>query len=291
MMKVFAPNYTQTPNDLFDHWLPHLGEAELKVLLVVMRKTIGWHKVHDEISASQLAKITGMIEETVVKAAKSLERRGIISRQLVGPNGKQRVVYALIIHENSNISDPPGQTDPPGQNPPDKTDPQKKQNPKKTDIDKSNILSGTLPLSTERGEGDIVPPIRRWKLDEEQAVAFEWLKSEKINTDENILCYWAKTYTIERLIDVVDYARKTCKTNLGGLINSLLYNKTQIPDRVSEQNRSFIKDFIKTNIWKAVTILERYVKIALKSGSDEEIPYNLEPEDFRRKIEKLYAIS
>src|SRR6267154_6080582 len=111
-MRMPALNYTQTPNDLFDHWLPFLGEAELKVLLVVMRKTLGWHKIRDEISASQLSKITGMIEETVVKAAKSLQKRGIITRQLTGPIGKQRVVYSLVMPEDSNNSDPPGQIDP-----------------------------------------------------------------------------------------------------------------------------------------------------------------------------------
>ncbi len=38
-MRIVAPTYFQTPNDLVDHWLPKLGEAEVKVLLVVFRKT------------------------------------------------------------------------------------------------------------------------------------------------------------------------------------------------------------------------------------------------------------
>lgn len=25
-MRITQPNYTMIPNDLFDHWLPHLGE-------------------------------------------------------------------------------------------------------------------------------------------------------------------------------------------------------------------------------------------------------------------------
>jgi phage replication O-like protein O len=105
-MKITPPNYTQTPNDLFDKWLPHLGEAELKVLLVIMRKTFGWHKIRDFISISQLASITGMLEETVVKAAKSLQIKGVIKRIVVGQKGKQQTIYELNIEENSNKSYP-----------------------------------------------------------------------------------------------------------------------------------------------------------------------------------------
>ena len=105
-MKIPAPNYTQTPNELFDHWLPHLGEAELKVLLVIMRKTFGWHKPRDAISVSQLAKYTGMLEETVIKAARSLQSKGVITREIVGPVGKQQTIYELVVTEDSNNSYP-----------------------------------------------------------------------------------------------------------------------------------------------------------------------------------------
>ena len=69
-MRVSAPTYTQIPNDLFDHWLPHLGEIEVKVLLVIMRKTFGWHKadLRDRISISQLEKLTGSTPSNILKA-------------------------------------------------------------------------------------------------------------------------------------------------------------------------------------------------------------------------------
>jgi phage replication O-like protein O len=77
-MKITAPNYTQTPNDLFDYWLPHLKEGELKVLLVIMRKTFGWHKKRDRISISQLMRLTGLSKPSVIDASKSLQDKGII---------------------------------------------------------------------------------------------------------------------------------------------------------------------------------------------------------------------
>jgi phage replication O-like protein O len=105
-MRITAPTYTQTPNDLFDHWLPLLNEGELKVLLVIMRKTFGWHRTHDVISVSQLSKYTGMLEETVIKAAKSLQNKGVITREVSGPIGKQQTTYSLIVNEDSNNSYP-----------------------------------------------------------------------------------------------------------------------------------------------------------------------------------------
>lgn len=132
-MRIPPPNYTQTPNDLFDHWLPLLSESELKVLLVIMRKTFGWHKVRDRISNSQLAKFTGMLEETVIKAAKSLHSKGVITRNVIGTIGKQETYYELVIQEDSNNSYPSVQPSGPlGSNPPVQTESQKKLYPKET---------------------------------------------------------------------------------------------------------------------------------------------------------------
>ncbi len=128
-MRISAPTYTQTPNDLFDHWLPLLNEGELKVLLVIMRKTFGWHKTHDVISVSQLSKYTGMMEETVIKSAKSLQNKGVITREVSGPIGKQQTKYSLVVNEDSNNSYPSVQSRTPlGSNPPVQTEAQKKEN-------------------------------------------------------------------------------------------------------------------------------------------------------------------
>ena len=105
-MKVHAPNYSPTPNDLFDHWLPHLNESELKVILVIIRKTFGWHKIRDRISISQLQQFTGLSETSILSAIKSLISKGLIFKNTIGPNGKQQTFYELSI-EDSNNSYPP----------------------------------------------------------------------------------------------------------------------------------------------------------------------------------------
>lgn len=84
------PYYTQIPDELFDELLSGLSGAELKVLLYVMRRTFGFKKDSDNISLSQICrgiktkdgrqldKGTGLDRKTVIRAAKSLEQKGII---------------------------------------------------------------------------------------------------------------------------------------------------------------------------------------------------------------------
>jgi|GEM_PF-6482694 len=104
MFKVPAPNYTQTPNALFDEWLPKLKLVELRVLMVILRKTFGWHKIRDRISLTQLEKLTGSQRSDILKAAKKLEELGLVTKEVIGKNGDQETYYELVVHEDSNNS-------------------------------------------------------------------------------------------------------------------------------------------------------------------------------------------
>lgn len=109
-MRIQPPNYTQAPNELFDEWLPLLGLAELKVLMVIIRKTFGWHKVRDRISLSQLQQITGLERRHVCSAIKSLEGRRLITKIVVGNNGEQQTFYELFIDDSNNFDQCPKDT-------------------------------------------------------------------------------------------------------------------------------------------------------------------------------------
>lgn len=95
--KIPAPNFTMTPNELFDHWLPHLGLGEIRVLLVVIRKTFGWHKPRDNISISQLEKFTGLSRANVIISIKKLIEKGLIEKEITGIFGKEETYYSLIV--------------------------------------------------------------------------------------------------------------------------------------------------------------------------------------------------
>lgn len=101
-MGLKAPNHTQTPNELFDEWLPLLGLAELKVLMVIIRKTFGWHKIRDRISLSQLELLTGLGRRHVLKATKTLVEKHLISKSVEGKKGTQSAYYELVVDDVSN---------------------------------------------------------------------------------------------------------------------------------------------------------------------------------------------
>jgi len=53
-----AVNTTQVPDEVFDYWLPHLSDAELFVLLYIVRRTLGFQKQADVINPEQF--LTGV---------------------------------------------------------------------------------------------------------------------------------------------------------------------------------------------------------------------------------------
>lgn len=87
-----APRYTPTPDQLFDELLAPglLTEAELRVLLYIVRRTFGWKKDCDEISLSQITRGivrrdgtrldwgAGVAKSTAVRAIRGLVEKGVI---------------------------------------------------------------------------------------------------------------------------------------------------------------------------------------------------------------------
>jgi hypothetical protein len=77
---------TQVPNIFFDQLLPTLTEAEIKLLLVIIRQTYGWidprtgkRKQRDRISRKQFVVKTGLCKRVISTALQSLVTKGIIS--------------------------------------------------------------------------------------------------------------------------------------------------------------------------------------------------------------------
>jgi len=62
--------YTQIPNALLDQAMAHMGNAELRIVLAVLRKTSGWHKERDRISLTQFEEMTGLTRSNVLQGIK-----------------------------------------------------------------------------------------------------------------------------------------------------------------------------------------------------------------------------
>lgn len=130
--KQNIPNFTAIPNWVLDE-CNRFSPAEFMVLLVIARKTYGWHKKSDLISLSQLEEQTGLSKNTVRNSIKSLLKNEIISRI----PGKVAYKYAI-----TGVS----KFDTEGYQNLIQQDPQLYQNllpQKKENINKRNKLSGT----------------------------------------------------------------------------------------------------------------------------------------------------
>src|SRR5437588_143362 len=90
-MPLTRPTTTPLPDEIFDMWAPLLGEAEMKVLLYIVRRTLGFGKRADPISLTQF--LQGIITRdgrrldrgcgvksrpALTRALKSLEDKGLI---------------------------------------------------------------------------------------------------------------------------------------------------------------------------------------------------------------------
>lgn len=74
-----SPNYTQSPNDFFD-MIPDMSDAELRVTLVMIRNTFGWHKTEFKMGVSKLADAAGLSRQGALDGASAAEKRGTFRR-------------------------------------------------------------------------------------------------------------------------------------------------------------------------------------------------------------------
>ncbi|HWE61030.1 MAG TPA: hypothetical protein VHB98_04905, partial [Chloroflexota bacterium] len=89
---LYPPLYTQTPDVFFDWVAPFLPEIELRVLIYLIRRTLGFKKQGDQITIEQIANGivtregvrldwgTQLGERSVQRALAGLETRGLIER-------------------------------------------------------------------------------------------------------------------------------------------------------------------------------------------------------------------
>jgi phage replication O-like protein O len=116
------PNTTPVPDELFDDLLADLSGAELKVLLYICRRTFGFKKESDTISISQMTdgiqkkdgerldRGTGLSKDSVARAVKGLEEKGVIlrTRRRSETKGDEPTTYQLNILPVSENQTPRG---------------------------------------------------------------------------------------------------------------------------------------------------------------------------------------
>jgi len=99
-----SPNYTQVPNDLLGHvhkgerntpgLMANMGEAELRVVLALVRLTFGFHMDTTRASLTRLQKLTGLSRQGVVDGAAAAVARGLFTKDTTSGVTIWRLVIA-----------------------------------------------------------------------------------------------------------------------------------------------------------------------------------------------------
>jgi hypothetical protein len=116
-MSFQSPNYTMTPNDLFDDLLKEISEmSELKVTLAAVRHTFGYHRGEAEMSVTWFEQVTGMARGSVKRGIDLAIKRGTI-RVVKKHTITTSTVYAVNVAdgvrglaEGGSTADPGGST-------------------------------------------------------------------------------------------------------------------------------------------------------------------------------------
>lgn len=143
--------------------------------------------------------------------------------------------------------------------------------------------------STEGGTPKL-KDVSPYKLTEEQQKAYDWLKDQRLNVDENTLNYWARKYPAQRLVDVVTFAYTRLAEgqqirNMGGWIHKLLKEGATVVTDDCRDNRRTAQQYAKDNKWASLQIYEKYVK---DKTTGDDLPLTLPKDEFYRALEALY---
>jgi len=154
----------------------------------------------------------------------------------------------------------------------------------------------TLPFSKNGNDG--VDASHRFKLKDEQLIIYQWLTSQKIDSAESTLCFWAKNYSFKRLKDVHKAAvkakpKKDGTKSVGALMNSFLKNDTPVDSDFSRENVEFMDGF-KDRYPEMDWLIEKKYVTCIIRGIRKEIFLNINPQSFVDQLimlEKQYKES
>lgn len=125
------------------------------------------------------------------------------------------------------------------------------------------------------------------KLSQIQSVTLEWLRSKRIDTDDETLQYWASKYGLSRLQDVYREAVRRKARSIGAYMQTLLKKCAVVMTDFIKQNAGFAKQFKEDCSWRNLEINDKYAIIRL--GYHElEVSFNMHPDDFVKYLNSKY---
>lgn len=127
------------------------------------------------------------------------------------------------------------------------------------------------------------------KFTDEQAAAFEWLKSLGLDTAEDTLSWWARTYGLARLEEVHKEAKGRRPKSLGAYMQNLLKKGAVVSAGRVEMNHQFAQEFKAAQSWGSLEIHKKYA-IINQGNITVEIDFNQEPLSFAKYLMEKHDV-
>ncbi|KKM62164.1 hypothetical protein LCGC14_1524490 [marine sediment metagenome] len=107
------PYYTQYPNVIIDKYMRDMTGAEIKVISLIVRQTMGWHRDKDRLSNGQITDKTGLSLNAVKEAVRVLVGKDLIIMIRTGKGKGIKTYYELNVSddngsENALLNEPNG---------------------------------------------------------------------------------------------------------------------------------------------------------------------------------------
>lgn len=122
---------------------------------------------------------------------------------------------------------------------------------------------GPETLALDKSNSKTLDVTRRWGLTEEQSEVFYFLKSCNIDAEDKKLCYWAKKYSLQRLMDVFNESKANKAKSLRKYMSKLLDGESKVPNANAHMNKEFLREYLKVNPWPGAKIFKEYVKLPI----------------------------
>lgn len=296
-MKITAPSYFQCPNDLVDHWMPLLGEAELRVLLLIIRKTFGWHKERDRISLSQMVQKTGLSKSNVCTAITSLIEKDLILKEIEGVLGTEKVFYSLVVKEIPTCPEagPPQSC---SSTPPSPVTGHTKETPTK-DTKKSKkepLLASPSPSTPYSIESD---PAGTIYIDQIPGSNPLWLPIDSLLKDRQVPQSWIDTIrrlgaTFQEVKTALQCADEYQPQDLGSYLYKAIQEKWQ-PKKHIEEVEVKNRDFVEKKLRKLdgtmcgnyrFTVGSKYVEFS-QAANCEPVVFEFDDRNFEKEVTKF----
>lgn len=92
--------FTKFSNVFLDDYVHAIDNVcELKVIITVFRKTVGFQKGADTISLTQFQEFTGMTRHSVIDGLKMALERGVVIRERIGQSWSYRLQLVQTLHQ------------------------------------------------------------------------------------------------------------------------------------------------------------------------------------------------